>query len=120
MTAATLSDVHAGRARAAAEDQAVQLAGEISSILVEVISRDEALINRLATALVDGLRSRLGGGDVYIPAPDKSARNTAIRAEFNGRNMSEVCRRHGVKPSTVYRIVGANPVTVARTVDPGK
>lgn len=112
MTTATLSDVHAGRARAAAEDQAVQLAGEISSILVEVISQDEAL--------VDGLRSRLGGGDVYIPAPDKSARNQAIRAEFNGRNMSEVCRRHGVKPSTVYRIVGAGSPTIARTMDPGK
>lgn len=107
MNTAHAPEVRTGRERAAAEDQAVQLTQEMSCILIDVLSRDEALINRLAAALVDGLRSRLGGADVYIPAPDKSARNAAIRAEFNGRNMQEICRRYDVKPSTVYRIVGA-------------
>lgn len=65
------------------------------------------LITRLATTLVDGLRSRIGGGDVYIPALGRSARNAAIREEFYGRKMTEICRRYNIKPSTAYRIVGA-------------
>ncbi|MGX2041808.1 Mor transcription activator family protein [Methylocaldum sp. MU1018] len=34
------------------------------------------------------------------------ARNARIRAEWNGRNVRELMKRHGVSRSTVYRVVG--------------
>lgn len=39
---------------------------------------------------------------------DSVARDEAIRTDFTGRNLKEVCDRYGVSPATVYRAVNQN------------
>lgn len=97
------------------EDQAIQLQREVADIVREEIGMHEGFANDIAAAIVRGLRKRYGGrtlgarGSIYIPAPDKSARNAAIRAEFNGTNADDVCRRHDISRSRLYQLVGKNP-----------
>lgn len=58
-----------------------------------------------AEALLVGIRRRMGGREVYIPAPDKAGRDEQIRAMFNGRNLPEVMRHFGVCKATVYKAI---------------
>lgn len=94
------------------EDQAIQLHREVADIVREEIGMHEGFANDLAAAIVRGLRKKYGGqtlgakGSIYIPAPDKSARNAAVRAEFNGTNADEVCRKHDISRSRLYQLVG--------------
>ena len=69
--------------------------------------KSKAQRRKFAQMLVEGLRSRLGGEQVYIPKlrPDREARDAAIRAEFNGSNLADVCKKYGVSKSLVYVIV---------------
>ena len=39
---------------------------------------------------------------------DPAARDAAIRQQFNGRNLIEICDKHGVSHMTVYRAVRAS------------
>ena len=92
------------------EDQAIQLHREYVEIVREEIGLHEQFANDIAAAIVRGMRKRYGGrslgakGCIYIHKPDKSERNAAIRAEFNGTNADEVCKKHGIGRSTLYRI----------------
>lgn len=88
------------------EDAAVALHYDIVSVICEEFGMEEGLASCLADAITRGLRARVGGQEIYVPAPDKRARDDAIRREFNGRNLDEVCRRHGVGKSRLYEIVG--------------
>lgn len=89
------------------EDSAVALHYDIAAVICEAFRMDEALASALADAITQGLRSKLGGQDIYIPAPDKRTRDDAIRREFNGRNLSDICRKHRISRSRMYEIVGA-------------
>lgn len=89
-----------------AEDAAIQLERDFVDIVREEIGMSEGFANLFAQALVRGLRRRLGGQDIYIPAPDRSARDAAIRREFNGRNLDELMRRYGVSRRRIYQIAG--------------
>ncbi len=45
------------------------------------------------------------GADYYLPYMHnlgREERNALIRKEFKGNNLREVCRKYGVKKSTVY------------------
>ena len=86
------------------EDAAATLQMEVTEIVRAEIGYNEAFASSIASAIVRGLRRKLGGQEVYIPAPDRSERDAAIRREFNGTNLAEVCQRHGVSKSTVYRL----------------
>lgn len=88
------------------EDAALALHYDIVAVICDAFGMEEALANCLAEPITRGLRARVGGQEVYIPAPDKRARDEAIRREFNGRNLDEVCNRHGVSKSRLYEIVG--------------
>lgn len=49
-----------------------------------------------------------GGSHYYLPqlhTLTRAERDEQIRREFNGRNLSDVCRRYRVSRRTVYRIV---------------
>jgi Mor family transcriptional regulator len=89
-----------------AEDAAVTLHGEITVILQEEIGFNEHFATQFAERILQGIRRRLGGQDLYIPAPDRTARDAAIRREFNGRNRDEVCRKYGISRTRLYEIVG--------------
>lgn len=99
---------------AQAEDAAVQLERDFLAIVREEIGMHEGLAGMFARALVDGLRRRLGGQDLYIPAPDRSERDAAIRREFCGSNIEELMKRHGLSRTRIYEIAG-RPAAKAQT-----
>ncbi len=88
------------------DDSASVLRGELLEIVREEIGMVDGFAEMFADALLRGMRARMGGREVYIPAPDKSDRDAQIRAMFNGRNLTEVMRRFGVCRSVVYRAAG--------------
>lgn len=93
------------------EDQALQLHREFVDIVRTATGMHEPMVNTMAAAIVAELRQRWGGNrlgrkDIYIPAPDKSERNARIRADFNGTNAADVCRKHGIGRSRLYEIAG--------------
>lgn len=85
------------------EDNASWLRRELIEILREEIGMIEAFAEIHADAVLCGMRRRIGGREIYIPAPDKTDRDAQIRAAFNGRNLREVMRQFGVSQRTVYR-----------------
>ncbi len=86
------------------EDAAIQLERDFVEIVREETGMHESLAAVFAQVLVRGLRKRLGGSDLYIPAADKSERDSAIRRAFTGANLHEVMARYQVSRSTVYRL----------------
>ncbi len=98
---------------AQSEDLALQLEHEFIGIVRREIGMFEALAAPFAQALVRGLREEHGGRSLWIPAPDKSQRDAAIRREFNGTNIKEIMAKFGLSRSRVYQIVGE---PAARTV----
>ena len=64
----------------------------------------------LADFVVDWIRRHWSGDRISIPKIDERVeRNAAIRREFHGSNISEICERYGVSRATVYRIVNRDP-----------
>ena len=89
-----------------AEDAAVQLEHDFVGIIRDEIGMHEPLATVFSRALVRGLRRVLGGQDLYIPTPDKSERDASIRRDYNGQNMYELMRLHGVGRTRFYEIIG--------------
>ena len=94
-----------------AEDAVLQLSYDIVEIARTGLGVPEGEATRMAATIVQGLRQRYGGvrlgqRGLYIPAPGKEERNAAVRREFDGTNGPDVMRRHGIKRSTLYAIVG--------------
>lgn len=107
MTTMQLNDLQpVPQSSAQAEDAAVQLEREFVDIVREQIGMNDRFAGVFAQALVEGLRTRMGGQELYIPAPDRSERDAAIRREFNGCNLSEVMKRHGLSRTRIYEICG--------------
>lgn len=91
--------------RAHPEDARAQLHSELTGIVRREIGMNEHFASAHASAILRGLCESLGGREVYIPAPNRSERNAAIRCEFNGTNVEEVCLKHGISRARVYQIV---------------
>lgn len=94
-----------------AEDSVLQLQYDLVEIATAELGMHEVEASRVAVALVSGLRKRYGGErlgrrGLYIPAPSKQERNEAIRRDFDGTNADAVMKRHGIKRSTFYRVIG--------------
>ncbi|RYE91746.1 MAG: hypothetical protein EOO78_30000 [Oxalobacteraceae bacterium] len=89
-----------------AEDAALQLEHDLTSIVRAQIGMHESMAALFAQALVQGMRREFGGQHLYIPAPGRGERDAAIRSQFNGANLAEVMKRHDVSRSTVYRVSG--------------
>ena len=93
------------------QDNVMQLTYDMTEIVREGLGVTEAEAARMAETIVNGMRHRYGGvrlgrRGLYIPVPCKDERNAAICREFDGTNAQEVMRRHGIKRSTLYTIVG--------------
>lgn len=90
------------------EDTRIQLHRELTEIVLEAVTR---LAPELAAEFQRGMEQKFGGGKgpLYVHAPDKSARNATIRAEFNGTNAEAVCRKHGISRTTLYCIANQRP-----------
>jgi len=90
---------------------AESLVSEISSMVREHMGLKDPWADMFAHMFVDALRMRLGGQRIYIPKrpQDLAARDAAVRQEFNGTNLADVCKKYGLSKSTVYRIVRRHP-----------
>jgi len=90
---------------------AVTIAGSLPDVLAQALQAagemDEAAAGELARRIVRwGAENGFARSEYYWPTAtpeDRRARDAAIRTEFNGRNLRDVCRRYGVSPATVYR-----------------
>lgn len=65
-----------------------QFAVPIANEVLQVVERD-----------IDGQALSRTDGEL------QAQRDRLVRAEFNGRNRAEVCRRHGISKATFYRII---------------
>ena len=100
----TTKNTHKALTAGQAEDAAVQLQHDFVEIVREEIGMNEALASVFASAVVRGLRRRMGGSDLYIPSPDLTDRDAGIRREFDGKNLAYIMAKYGVKRSSVYAI----------------
>lgn len=93
-------------------DTAVALHSTFTSIMREETGMHEGLASQFAAALVRGLRRHFRGqrlGDYYLSeqtVAEREERDAAIRAEFNGQNLDECCRKYNLSKTTLYVIVG--------------
>lgn len=49
-----------------------------------------------------------GGGAIYMPRPEslfRSARDEAIRAEYNGGNLAQLARKYGISTRWAHQII---------------
>lgn len=89
-----------------------------ADVLVRKLKMSKAVAELLAAELVVGA-AELGHGGVsyhlhtldYLTREDVSDR---VRREYNGRNVSDLCRRYGRSRSTIYRYLRRGESDVAR------
>ena len=99
-----------------ADHQAALMSGDGGADVLAVIisaatlaARAEGLpvqaAHRLAQAVCDRLRREFGALRVYVPAPDRSARDRAILTGLAaGESRGDIAHRVGVHPTTVDRV----------------
>ncbi len=81
-------------------DAAIQLERDIAEVL-----RNEEVLGLIARSIVRGMRGSMGGQELRIPAPDKSARNAEIRAKYTGANVQELAKEYDLTGRMIYYIV---------------
>jgi Mor family transcriptional regulator len=86
-------------------DTATALLYDMTEVIREAFALDEIAALVMAEIFLSGCRSKWGAQEIYFPAPDKRERDAAIKREFNGRNLREVCQKHRVSRSRLYEIV---------------
>lgn len=96
------------------EDIAGWLLVELTDIARTELGFEDRLAGEIAAGFLQGLRRRIGGQEVHIPAPDKAARDARIRAEFRGNNTRDLSRRYGLSRRRIYEIVAVSPLKTAR------
>ena len=94
------------RTPAQREDDAMLLVAEFTEDLRLGCGVPEAQAGEMAKKLVDRFRLRHGARRIYVPAPDRSVRDAAIRAKFNGQNAADCCREFNISRTRLYEIVG--------------
>jgi hypothetical protein len=87
------------------EDDALLLVSEFTEDLRMGCGLPEGQAHDVARKLVERLRLRHGARRIYIPGVDKSQRDAAIRAQFNGRNAGDVCREFNISRARLYQLV---------------
>jgi Mor family transcriptional regulator len=110
-------------ATAKEQEAAMLLQGELAEGLRIEIGLLPEFANEFAQRLTQFLRVRLGTQRLYIPAPDKYARDAAIYREFDGTNVAAMMRRHRVSRTRLYEIFNeqralhqaASPVSCLKT-----
>ena len=86
-------------------DAAIQLERDIIEVLRRELARNEQMLGLMARSIVHGMRDRLGGQELRIPAPDKAARNAEIRAKYTGANVRALAKEYGLTERMIYYIV---------------
>lgn len=85
---------------------------ELHRILTASLARRFGLAEVVAAALADEItievRNEVGGAELYIPSPNREARNQAIRDGFKGNNLDELASRYNLSRRQVERVVNNN------------
>ena len=78
----------------------------IEAIITQVLHSkvDNGLADELRDAIVDALHKQAGGDTVYILKKRKIDRE-ALKSEFNGRNIDDLCARFQITRQRVYQIL---------------
>lgn len=108
------------------EDQAAQLRQELEQIVMDWTGLRPDLAAPMANAILQGMRERLGGRRLYVPAPRTREAERAMREErdqqmlamFTGANLAEVMRHFGVSRRTVYNALARAKEAKRKTVQP--
>lgn len=80
-----------------AEENAKLLQCEIADALCKEAGFFPGDSVSIAAKVVEYLRKRIGGQEIYIPAESKNGRNASIYEMYNGRNSQEVMKKFGLK-----------------------
>jgi len=82
---------------------------ELHRILMACLTRKYELADMAASAMADDLaleiRREVGGAEIYIPCPNREQRNREIVREYNGRNVAELAKKHGLSERHIHRVV---------------
>lgn len=81
------------------------LEAEFTNILRNRIGLNHRFAAEWAQELVDGMRQTYGGKNIHIPAPDKTRRDAAIFAQYNGTNTAEILRTYGISRTRMFDIL---------------
>ena len=84
---------------------AIQLERDIIEVLRRELARNEQMLGLMARSIVHGMRESLGGQELRIPSPDKTARNAEIRAKYTGANVRALAKEYGLTERMIYYIV---------------
>lgn len=91
----------------------MSLGRTLTCAVMEVAGVDEETALTLVQRIIEwGGENNCVGREFYWPASYRrftvAERNAAIRSEFNGRNLRDLCERYDVSHQTIYRIVRRN------------
>lgn len=78
---------------------------------VQEFGLDNQLSGSMAAGITMRLQKLLCKNSIYfrIKVQSKQERYAAIKRDFNGANHNEVCKKHGISRSTLYRALEAEP-----------
>ncbi len=93
------------RSRPARIENVQLLEAEFTNILRDRIGLNHRFAAEWAQELVDGMRQTYGGKNIHIPAPDKTRRDAAIFAQYNGTNTAEILRTYGISRTRMFDIL---------------
>jgi Mor family transcriptional regulator len=81
----------------------------IEAIIAEVLRSkvEGSLADELREAIIEALQQRAGGDTIYILKRQKIDQDQ-LRAEFNGRNIDDLCERFKITRQRVYQILNEN------------
>lgn len=91
------------RARPPGEDFVSALRADIVRVLVRSSGAPEQHVLPVAAEIIGAVAHRFGGERVYVPAPRYD--QAAVVRDLVYFPHAEVCRRHGISRSTLWRIV---------------
>jgi len=76
--------------------------------------------NDMADSVLRRVVKRLGGQSVYVRTTVRNRVEVeqAVKRDFNGVNLLEVARKHGVSTRTAYRIISEGRQAAGHTADP--
>lgn len=89
------------------DDREPTLAEHIAAVLAS-----PQFAQAMTAAVLEQLSARVGGRRVYVRATSPNAaiermqRIEEVRAQWNGRNRVELCRKYRISRATFYRIIG--------------
>jgi len=93
------------------DDREPSLAEHIAAVLAS-----PQFAQAITAAVLEQLSTRVGGRRVYVRATSPTAalerlqRIEEVRAQWNGRNRQELCRRYRISRATFYRIVSGRGI----------